>query len=332
MKERKTYCFECDDITEYTLRKVEVVKTIRDKEYKFVVTKAFCVHCNEEMSPNGLADYNVQEIDLQYREAENIVSVKEIKNLMAMYKIGKNPLSLALGFGEITIPRYLIGQVPSKEYSDVIRSALTSVSYMRRMLESNKNKVGETAYKKSIVAIQELEELFGLVSPKLLRVIAFVFSCIEEITPLMLQKLLYYIQGIYKALYGTAIFDERCEAWVHGPVYPNVYNLFKSFKYNPIDDERFILLQGYASGLNSSEKKVILMVVNSFGMYSGKTLEAITHKESPWLKAREGLLPNEYSDIEIPSNDIDEYFNAMKEQYVIETEEGLKKYINDMTR
>ena len=45
-----------------------------------------------------------------------------------------------------------------------------------------------------------------------------------------LQKILYFIQGIYSATYDEFLFEENCEAWVHGPVYRNVYFLFKDFK------------------------------------------------------------------------------------------------------
>lgn len=55
--------------------------------------------------------------------------------------------------------------------------------------------------------------------------------------------LLYYIQGNYAAIYDKPLFDAPCEAWVHGPVYRNVYNLFRDFKYNPIDDDRFVPLK-----------------------------------------------------------------------------------------
>lgn len=55
-----------------------------------------------------------------------LFQLNDIENLMKIYKIGKAPLSLALGFGEVTITRYLSGQIPSKEYSDIIRMALSS--------------------------------------------------------------------------------------------------------------------------------------------------------------------------------------------------------------
>ena len=63
---------------------------------------------------------------------------------MKIYKIGKAPLSLALGFGEVTIPRYLEGQVPSKEYSDVVKVALSSPAFMKQKLMENRDKLTDT--------------------------------------------------------------------------------------------------------------------------------------------------------------------------------------------
>ena len=125
---------------------------------------------------------------------EGLVSMEDIEKLMKIYKIGKAPLSLALGFGEVTIPRYLEGQVPSREYSDIIKAALASPAYMKQRLMENRSKLTDAAYKKSMAAADSIERLFN-VSDKMLRVIAYVFERLEEVTPLMLQKLLYFIQG-----------------------------------------------------------------------------------------------------------------------------------------
>ena len=69
------------------------------------------------MAIPGLIDKNIKEVDEQYRAIEEIVTIEDIERLMKIYKIGKAPLSLALGFGEVTISRYLAGQIPSKNYS-----------------------------------------------------------------------------------------------------------------------------------------------------------------------------------------------------------------------
>lgn len=330
MRERKDFCTECRRETSYTLKKIKINQTIREKKYTFEITAAFCNECGGEMGIPGLMDYNMKEIDEQYRKAEEVITVEDIERLMKLYNIGKAPLSLALGFGEVTITRYLAGQVPSKEYSDIMLHALASASYMKELLDQNREKIGETAYKKAYTAATQLENLYVAVPVELLAVIAYIFSALHEVTPLTLQKLLYYIQGNYAAIYNKPLFDAPCEAWVHGPVYRNVYNLFRDFKYNPIDDDRFVPLKESALPLTPEAKEVVDRVLDTFGMYSGKVLESITHKEVPWLDARKGFLPDETSHAEISLDAMKAYFKKVDEKYNIRTEDGLREYISKM--
>ena len=330
MRERKDFCTECRRETSYTLKKIKINQTSREKKYTFEITAAFCNECGGEMGIPGLMDYNMQEIDEQYRKAEEVITVEDIERLMKLYNIGKAPLSLALGFGEVTITRYLAGQVPSKEYSDIMLHALASASYMKELLDQNREKIGETAYKKAYTAATQLENLYVAVPVELLAVIAYIFSALHEVTPLTLQKLLYYIQGNYAAIYDKPLFDAPCEAWVHGPVYRNVYNLFRDFKYNPIDDDRFVPLKESALPLTPEAKEVVDRVLDTFGMYSGKVLESITHKEGPWLDARKGFLPDETSHAEISLDAMKAYFKKVDEKYNIRTEDGLREYISKM--
>ena len=328
--ERRTgFCVECGHETEYALKKQMISKTIKGREYNFYITTAICTECGEEMNFPGLIDKNIKEIDEQYRKMEGIVSVEDIENFLNIYKIGKAPASYALGFGEITIARYLAGQVPSKEYSDIIKAALSSPKYMKKLLIENREKIGETAFNKAFTAATSLENLFSI-SDKMLCVIAYIFATLEEVTPLMLQKLLYYIQGVYSALYNQPIFPEDCRAWVHGPVYEEIYNLFKEFKYNPIDDARFAIIAGSKDVLINEEKGVIDLVLNTFGMYGGKTLERITHKEDPWLIARKGYDDDVPSHVIIEKESIRQYFETVNKKYSIGTEDGLRDYISGM--
>lgn len=330
MTERMDFCTECRKETVYRLKKIKISQTIREKEYTFVITSAFCCACGAEMSIPGLLDYNMKEIDEQYRKAEEIVTVEDIERLMKLYHIGKAPLSIALGFGEVTISRYLAGQMPSKEYSDIMLHALASAAYMKELLNQNREKLGETAYKKAYLAASQQENLYAAIPPELLAVIAYIFSVLHEVTPLTLQKLLYYIQENYLALYDQPLFPAVCEAWVHGPVYRNVYSLFRDFKYNPIEDDRFVPLKKSARPLSPEAKEVADRVLNTFGMYSGKVLEHITHKEAPWIDARKGLLPEEASHAEISLEAMKDYFKKVGQRYDIRTENGLRKYIVEM--
>lgn len=328
-KGRVDFCTVCRKETNFTLQMRNINKRIKDKEYTFYITVAICDECGEEMSIPGLIDRNIQEVDTQYRDYENIVSIDDIERLMKIYKIGKAPLSLALGFGEVTITRYLSGQIPSKEYSAIMKKALSSPAFMKQKLDENKDKLAPAAYNKAWNAATQLEMLFS-VSNKMLRVISYVFEKLEEVTPLMLQKLLYFIQGESYALNGKPMFRENCQAWVHGPVYPEVYDMFRDFKYNPIDDARFAILEGTEDELSHEERMVVDLVVNTFGEYSGKMLERITHEEEPWKLARKG-----YADY-IPSNEpilmesIGAYYVKKNVEYDFSAEKGIKKYIKDI--
>lgn len=326
---RSDFCTVCRKETDYVLERRDIKKNIKDKEYTFVVTVATCEVCGQEMSIPGLIDKNIKEIDEQYRAYEGIVSIDDIERLMKIYKIGKAPLSLALGFGEITITRYLAGQIPSKEYSDIIREALTSPAFMKAKLVENKDKIAPAAYSKAMAAAIQIDNIFA-VSDKMLRVIAYVFERLEEVTPLMLQKLLYFIQGISYALMKKPMFSEKCQAWVHGPVFPEVYDMFRDFKYNPIDDARFAIFEGKENELTDEERRVIDLVVNTFGEYSGKVLERITHKEQPWITARKGYGDNIPSSVPISMECINKYFSEKNMEYNFSTEDGLRRYIRDI--
>lgn len=326
-KNNEVFCAECRQQSQCEFKKVVRKYNIKDKEYDMEVTVAFCKSCGEEINVPGIVDIRVKEIDEQYREIENIISVSDIQTLMEVYNIGKAPLSLAFGFGEITITRYLNGQVPSKEYSDVMKAALESPQYMIGLLKKNADRIGETAFNKSLKAAEELAELL-CVSEKLLSTISYIFEKAVEVTPLALQKILYFIQGIYMVVCGKPLYEEDCLAWIHGPVYESVYEMFKTFKYNPIDDRRFVMFKNRFRELSEGEKEVIDLIINSFGIYSGKALEAITHNEEPWQRAREGYLPDQPSNVVIEKSAIKEYFARVAEEFDIRTVDGIKGYIN----
>jgi len=321
------FCTMCRKETSYKLCKKIVHKVIRDKEYEFEITVAVCDECGEEMDIPGLLDVNVCAIDEQYRYAEGLISIEDIKKIMEIYNIGKAPLSIALGFGEITITRYLSGQMPSKDYSDVIKKALSTPNYMIKLLNENAEKIGETAYKKAIKHAEEIAGLF-CVSDKMLLTISYIFEQMKEVTPLALQKILYFIQGIYMVMFGKPLYKEDCMAWIHGPVYEEVYDLFKDFKYNPIEDSRFAIFKNRFEELSEQEKMVIDLVINTFGKYSGKVLEGITHEEKPWKNARIGYEPSEPSREIISKDEIRNYFVSVADKYGIDTEEKLNNYIN----
>ena len=67
MKKQRDFSTECRRETTYTLKKIKINQTIREKKCTFEITAAFCNKCGGEMGIPGLMDYNMKEIDEQYR-------------------------------------------------------------------------------------------------------------------------------------------------------------------------------------------------------------------------------------------------------------------------
>ena len=64
--------------------------------------------------------------------------------------------------------------------------------------------------------------------------------------------------------------------------------------------------------------------------FGGKVLEEFTHKELPWLKAREGLAQNEPSTRIIDNNLIFEYYTSIKNKYNIVLLADIQSYIDKL--
>ena len=127
---------------------------------------------------------------------------------------------------------------------------------------------------------------------------------INEIEPdtLKLQKLLYFTQGISFCMNDEEFFEEQFEAWVHGPVIPSVYHQYKHHGYNPIK------IKYSLQEISEQKMRVLKYVRETYGKFDGKYLEEITHRQTPWLYARQGLDPDERDDKNMPKEIISEYF------------------------
>ena len=266
-------------------------------------------------------------IDNAYRKNEGIITTEEINRILKKYKIGKKPLSKLLNWGEVTLIRYNNGDIPSKAYSDQLFRILNNVSYMEELVEKNKSEITEKAYKNVKEAINNLKSSQENKEDDEIEIIAeYLIMTGKEITPLALQKILYYAQGFYKAFFGKFLFDNDCEAWVHGPVYTKIYEKYKNFKSANIQ-----LYIDYDIGdIIADEKRSILdVIIKYFGYYNGKALEKMSHYETPWINAREGLLPTENSNNIINKLDIEEYFKKVREKYNMINILDIKKYSED---
>ena len=133
-----------------------------------------------------------------------------------------------------------------------------------------------------------------------------------------LQKLLYYVEAWHLVHLGTSIVDEEFEAWVHGPVVPEVFRKLRGAGFNNIQvtAEDFDTVEEEIkaiidrNSLSSNQIDLIESVLDKYGPLSSMELELLTHNEDPWINARSGLSPHQASNNVIQKDKIKEYYSA----------------------
>ncbi len=144
-----------------------------------------------------------------------------------------------------------------------------------------------------------------------------------SVSPLKLQKMLYYTQSWFMVFYGRdySLFPDVPQAWVNGPVYPVIFNEYKdktdnmcdhlqsSDFYEGIPEEG---LHIYTDKLQFDKEQIELIesIIVIYGAKTQNELILLTHSESPWADAREGLAPFERSQKEITLDSMYKYYRA----------------------
>lgn len=144
--------------------------------------------------------------------------------------------------------------------------------------------------------------------------IAFANITGDLITNLKLQKLVYYSQAWNLAIFGRPLFSNDFESWVHGPVVPDLYQEFKSFRWHPI--ERDLDEHNYheiREQLGAETTELLDEIIEEYYNLSAHELEQLTHSEEPWLKARSGCACDEICHNIIKKDWMQEYYGRRLE-------------------
>ena len=323
----KTFCEECRNDVEYTTASVPMTGTIKGKEYHYTGTEARCADCGSLVFVPEISDDNLRSLYNVFREENGIVSLDVICAIPEKYDIGKRPLSLLLGWGELTFSRYCDGDIPTRQYSDILQRIYNEPQFYSELLEANKaNLKSQRTYEKTRRAVDALLSVDTPSNSKINTVIQYLLYQCEDITPLALQKALYYIQGFHFAFYRTFLFPEDCQAWTHGPVYRDIYFRYRDYRFDPIEKTATF----DTSVFSASEKAICDSVINNLCCYSGKILERFTHNEAPWLTTRGDLPDSAPSDRIIEKSVIGAYFDAVKAKYNMVNPRDIKDYAQDM--
>lgn len=111
----------------------------------------------------------------------------------------------------------------------------------------------------------------------------------DTISHLKLQKLVYYAQAWHYTIFDEPVFEEKIEAWMHGPVVRSIYERFKNIPvYGQINVQE---IEFDLPILTERSIDLLEEVKDLYGEHSANYLEELTHEENPWILARAGL-PN----------------------------------------
>lgn len=109
----------------------------------------------------------------------------------------------------------------------------------------------------------------------------------ELVSPMKLQKLVYYAHGWYSGNTGQPLIDEAVEAWQYGPVIPSLYHDFKQFGSSGIT-RKATEFDGIAFREASPPEDPVIRtflqnVWSSYGPLTGLKLSELTHStDGPW--------------------------------------------------
>lgn len=140
------------------------------------------------------------------------------------------------------------------------------------------------------------------------------------VTPLKLQKLLYYLQAWNLVFFNTPIFQDEPEAWVNGPVYRKVYDYYRDYqmyefiKIAPEEKQHIdenVTGMVRAIGFDASQQELFDEIISKYGKMASADLGLRTHSEDPWKDARKGLGIFDYSTNLITHESMTKYYSSL---------------------
>lgn len=308
------YCYMCDQDVDVIIKKEVEVHSLKGADVSCEVENVFCQKCGAQVYIPMINDRNLDCIDLAYREQHGIITIHEIEELLGRYDIGAKPLAHLLGWGEVTIIRYLKGQIPDRIHSDTLRT-LNDPRVFASIFDQNQQMLTSVAKKKVSEALRSLTDIhspekikvsnllaayndqpdicngytnFDL--EKLIQVILY-FALIEGAVYITkMNKLLWYSDMLhYKRTGNMAITGLSYKHNYHGPTpkwYDFLYGSLQDVYITLIDDEygtKIIPLKdATTTNLSEEEMKVLDTVSQKFRGWNASKISNYSHKEKAY--------------------------------------------------
>ncbi len=199
----------------------------------------------------------------------NLIEVPAIKSILEKYNIGKKPLSNLLGLGEVTVIRYLEGQRPSHDNSNLLKEILTNPFLYELFLLQRKDKITATALKKSLIKTKEEEKKYHY--KKLFLISFYILKELKETTILNLQRIIYLIDFFSNKILKEKLIDANFFFVGDTVIYKEINTCFSYFTSNLLECDKLFI--NYDFSLTEEEIKYLDSIISIFGNYSPKILQ-----------------------------------------------------------
>lgn len=147
---------------------------------------------------------------------------------------------------------------------------------------------------------------------------------VSDMTPIKLQKLVYFAHGWYLAFFKKPLIRQRIQAWKFGPVVADIYHEFKDCGNEPIDRLATELAYDEVHGLtdemprisvgDEETRGVLSEVWRVYGSFTPTQLANLTHEPgTPWAQIASQFRGELPKNEEIPDLLIQKYFEQKLE-------------------
>lgn len=139
---------------------------------------------------------------------------------------------------------------------------------------------------------------------------AYALRTSGPMSAMKLQKLVYYSQAWFLVARGRALFSEAIQAWAHGPVVYELFDLHRG-KYAVSD------LGVHTADLTPEERSVVDVVLAHYGRMKADQLSAATHAEDPWREARAGVADGQRASAVITQESMKRFYSTAERPFAI---------------
>ena len=131
------------------------------------------------------------------------------------------------------------------------------------------------------------------------------------LTPMQIQKLVYFAHARMLSLHGRSLISQNFEAWQYGPVVPVLYRALSRHGSYGVQET---IAMGTERTRSTREQDILNWSFNKYSQLSGPELSKLTHApDAPWAKAQE-----RGEDV-IPNDSIESYYTEEWREETLET-------------